>query len=110
MKKVLIILLLIILVCGWYFNNYVYIENRFESIFYPDKGMVQTEEDAIELCCFYFKSVYGIELLPSQLNAKYYKNRDAWYIKIKKEEKNVDGGLSILIRKKDGKDIMHSVY
>ena len=114
MKKFLILVLLIILaIGGWYGANYVYIENHFESVFYPNNGMVQTEKDAVDLCCFYFKSVYGIEVLPNQLNAIYYKSKNAWYIKtVKKEnEKNfVDGGLSILIRKKDGKVMMHSIY
>lgn len=116
MKKFLLVSIPVFLcVVMWIFCRYEYIDNRIEKVFYPDSGMVQTETDAVRLCCFYFKSVYDIELQPDDLCAKYYKSKDAWYIKKtdkteENREKIVDGGLSALIRKKDGKVLMHSVY
>ena len=112
-KRILIVVLIVLCIVGWYRSNYIFVENDFKEVFYPKSGMVQTEQDAINLCCLYFQSVYGLEVPKDSLYAQYYKHIDAWYVKSiaeKNDSQILDGELCFLIRKRDGKILMHSIY
>ncbi len=114
MRKIIIIVLLIVLcVISWYGNNYIFVDNKFEKVFYPENGMVQTERDAINLCRMYFQSIYGIEVPAESLCVQYYKYMDAWFVQSideKNDFQTVDGKCSFLIKKRNGKVLMHSIY
>ena len=115
MRRITIIIIVLIILCivSWYNNNYIFVENSFKKVFYPENGMVQTEQEAMNLCRIYFQSIYEIEIPTETLCVQYYKHIGAWYVKSIREKNDiqtVDGEFSFLIRKKDGKILMHSIY
>ena len=104
---------MILVLCFCIFSSkYIFVDNRIESVFYPRDGFVVSEEMAIKLCCYYIESVYGLDLQESDLIVFYDKKTKAWLIKdnLELDELTFDRGLTMLIRKKDGKILMHSIY
>ena len=116
MKKLIFFLtvLIVILIGITLFKNYIIIDGKIEKVFYPKQGVVLSETDAIDLCCFYFNNMLDEKIIhPDMLDVKYDKRLKAWIVKQKGDdfkEGIVDGNLRMAIRKKDGKILMFSMY
>ena len=112
MKKRIIALIvvsiffIVLFLCLTFLRHIIYIDGKWEKIYFPDMGFVPNKESAIRICRIYFENV-GLDTSDMELSVKYEANLDAWII-VQEDEKNesdltLDGGLKMVIKREDGK-------